>query len=98
MKKAILITLGILAATAIDAANLHVETHEQDLLPAKCQLIAEIKIGDIAWGKSRADVVAEMKKEAAELGGNYVLMDIKRVNHPKMGVYYWGWGKVGNCK
>lgn len=98
MKKTLLtlMTATILAGSALSAEQL--QAVESDRLPGNCRLIGEVKVGDIAWGKARADVVEGLKKEATGLGGNYVLMDIKRVNHPKAGVYYWGWGTVGHCK
>lgn len=75
------------------------EVHSSNALPENCRHIAEIKVGDIAaFGKrSAAEVRGELVKEANDLGGNYLLIDIKRVNHPKSGVYYWGWGTVGQC-
>lgn len=98
MKKNLFTMLAamILSGAAVSAQQLQVL--ESDRLPENCKLIGEVKVGDIAWGKSRTDVVAGLKKEATDLGGNYLLMDIKRVNHPKSGIYYWGWGTVGSCK
>ena len=98
MKKTIftLLTATLLTGAAASAQQLQVL--ESDRLPENCKLIGEVKVGDIAWGRPRADVVSGLRKEATDLGGNYLMMDIKRVNHPKVGVYYWGWGTVGHCK
>jgi hypothetical protein len=87
----VLLPLGFVAAAPLTVQDVNA-------LPENCRVIGEIKVGDIAWGKSHADVVAGLKKEAADLGANYLLMDIKRVNNPKQGVYYWGWGTAGVCK
>lgn len=85
----------LLLAGPLFAKDLQVQHGSE--LPPHCRLIGEIKVGDIAMGKPRPQVESELKTEAAEMGGNYLLMDIKRVNHPKMGIYYWGWGVVGYC-
>jgi len=75
-----------------------VETRDANELPLNCQAIGNIQVGDSSSGLSRQDVVAELSRESANRGGNYVLMDIQRVNNPKRGVHFWGWGKVGICK
>jgi len=95
MKK-ILFIAGLAAMGAISAAPLKVQYASE--LPEGCRVIAEIKVGDIAMGKPKADVLEGLKKEAEAIGADYLLADIKRVNHPKMGVYYWGWGTAGSCK
>jgi len=96
MKKWVLAAL-VLPFSMIAAGSLTVQ--DANSLPEGCRYIGDIKVGDIAMGnRARADVVAGLKKEAQDLGANYLLMDIKRVNHPKMGVYYWGWGTAGICK
>ncbi len=87
----VLLPLGFLGAAPLTV-------QDANALPENCRVIGEIKVGDIAIGKPRADVVAGLKKEAEDLGANYLLMDIKRVNHPKQGIYYWGWGTAGLCK
>lgn len=92
----------IIAAVALPATMLFaspVQVHEVGALPSGCQVLGEIKVGDIAGGhRVRGDVMENARKEATTLGGNYVLVDVKRVNNPKQGVYYWGWGTVGLCK
>ena len=98
MKKTMITLFAAMSLTGAVAAGPLRQVLETDRMPENCRLIGEVKVGDIAWGKTRDDVVAGLKKEAADLGGNYLMMDIKRVNHPKSGVYYWGWGTVGHCK
>lgn len=95
--KRLILTAVVIPAAMIFAAP--VKLHEAGALPAGCQFVGEVKVGDIAIGyRSRSDVLEDVKKEAETLGGNYVLADVKRVNHPKQGVYYWAWGTVGTCK
>jgi hypothetical protein len=94
--KLIIMALILSPLMAISAGSF--QAHEVGALPDGCRLLGEVKVGDIAIGKARPDVVAGLKKEAEDMGGNYVLMDVKRVNNPKQGIYYWGWGTVGLCK
>lgn len=91
------VAMMLLPATMLFATT--VKIAEAGELPTNCQTVGEVKVGDIAAGhRIRTDVIEEVKREAVTLGGNYVLVDVKRVNHPKQGVYYWGWGTVGLCK
>lgn len=92
-----ILVLLLASGAMLYAAPLQI--HEMGSLPKQCEVIGDVKVGDIAGGyRSRADVVSEMKREAQALGGNYVLIDVQRVNNPKQGIYYWAWGTVGNCK
>lgn len=88
--------LAVLAGSTAFAGPIKVQSATD--LPASCRHIGDVKVGDIAAGKSHSEVAEGLEKAAQELGGNYVQTDIKRVNHPKMGVYYWGWGTVGICQ
>lgn len=93
----IFLTLLVAAVTALPAAP--VQLQEVGALPNGCQFVSEIKVGDVAGGyRSRTDVIEDVKKEAGARGGNFVSVDVKRVNNPKQGVYYWAWGTVGSCK
>lgn len=95
--KTTILGLAVVSMGMLSAAPLTVQYSET--LPENCKLVGEIKVGDIAWGnRSRSDVVEGLKKEAEGMGANYLLMDIKRVNNPKQGIYYWGWGTAGICK
>lgn len=94
--KALIATVA-LSTVALFAAP--VEVQHVGALPANCQAVENIKIGDTAMGfRLRADIVSEARNAAAKLGSNYVLIDVQRINNPKQGVYYWGWGTVGTCK
>lgn len=87
----------VLLGTTVFAGGIQVQSATE--LPANCRYLGDVKVGDIALGnRSKAETAEGLEKAAREMGGNYVLTDIKRVNHPKMGVYYWGWGTVGSCR
>lgn len=94
--KTLILSLLILPASMVFAGSLQVQYVNS--LPDGCRQIGEIQVGDSAWGRSQADVIQALKTEATALGANYLLIDLKRVNHPKQGVYFYGWGTAGVCK
>jgi len=96
LRKLTMTTL-ILPATMLFATP--VAIHEVGELPSGCQAIGTVKVGDTAFGyRARTDVFADASKEASTRGGNYVSIDVQRVNNAKQGIYYWGWGTVATCK
>lgn len=92
----------IIAAIIIPTAMLFatpVQVHEIGELPQGCQALGSVKIGDTASGyHQRADIFENARKETSALGGNYVTIDVQRVNNAKRGVYFWGWGTAAICK
>lgn len=96
MKRLILSILILPAGMVFAASSLKIQY--TDSLPEGCRQLGEIQVGDSAWGRSQTEVVETLKGEAAALGANFLLIDLKRVNNPKRGVYYYGWGTAGICK
>lgn len=94
--KSIILSLLILPGSIVFAGSLQVQ--HVNSLPEGCRQIGEIQVGDSAWGRSQSEVIETLKSEAAALGANYLLIDVKRVNNPKRGVYFYGWGTAGVCK
>lgn len=94
--KTLFLSLLILPASMAFAGTLQVQYNNS--LPDGCRQIGEIQVGDSAWGRSQSEVIETLKSEATALGANYLLIDLKRVNNPKRGVYFYGWGTAGVCK
>lgn len=94
--KTLFFSLLILPASMLSAGSLQVQYVNS--LPDGCRQIGEIQVGDPAWGRSQSEVIEALKSEATALGANYLMIDLKRVNNPKRGVYFYGWGTVGICK
>ena len=94
--KKLFLSLLVMPASMVFAGSLQIQ--HVNSLPEGCRQVGEIQVGDTAWGKSQSEVIETLKAEATALGANYLLVDVKRVNNPKRGVYYYGWGTAGVCK